>query len=281
MLHLLLQKSLLIEMGDTFFSPELFNTPVVLANVYATNYDESFFFIIRFLSSIQSIDSHHLIIGRDFNTCLNQMLDRSSNRQITTSRSVKAINIFLKNYAVADVWRSLNSTIRAYSFFSNVHQTFSHIDYFLLDKKHLPLVRACTYEAIVISDQSPLSLKLKFNDIPITHPRWRFNTNMLSDEDMIKFITTNMDIYIQTNSTPDVSYCTVWEALKAYMRGRLISVSRFAKKQRTQIFNHPTDKISQINNQIANGPSPDPLKERLLLQAEFDSYISRYRKNAA
>lgn len=39
----------------------LFNTPVVLANVYAPNYDDESFFI-RFLSSIPSIDSHHLII---------------------------------------------------------------------------------------------------------------------------------------------------------------------------------------------------------------------------
>lgn len=97
---------------------------------------------------------------------------------------------------------------------------------------------------------------------------------MLSDEDKVLIIATNIDVYIKTNCTPDVSHCTVWEAVKAYMRGLLISESSFAKTQRTQTLNHFTDKISQIDDQIASGPSPDLLKERLLLQAEFDTFTS-------
>ena len=85
----------------------------MLANVYAPNYDDEVFFV-RFLASIPNLDSHHLMIGGDFNTCLDPMLDRSSKRQITVSRSAKTVNSFLKDYAVADVWRSLNPTTRAF-----------------------------------------------------------------------------------------------------------------------------------------------------------------------
>lgn len=125
------------------------------------------------------------------------------------STSAKVINNFLSDYAVADVWRSLNPTAR-YSFFSNVHQTFSRIDYILLEKELLPSVKDCTYSTIVISDHSPLFLKVQFHDIPITHPHWRFNTTMLSDEDMVAYIATNLDIYIKFNSISDVSHSTVW-----------------------------------------------------------------------
>lgn len=169
---------------------------------------------------------------------------------------------------------ALNPTARSYSFFSNFHQTFSCIDFFLLDKKLLPVVKECTYKTIVISNHSPLICKLKLHDIPISHPRWRFNTTMLSDEDKVLIIATNIDVYIKTNCTPDVSHCTVWEAFKAYLRSLLISESSFAKKQRTQTLNHLTDKISQIDDQIASCPSPDLLKERLLLQADFDTFTS-------
>lgn len=177
------------------------------------------------------------------------------------SKSAKVIDTFLSEYAVADVGSSLNPTARSYSFFSNVHQTFSHINCILLDKKLLPLVKDCAYSAIVISDHSPLLLKLQFHDIPITHPRWRFNTTMLTDEDMIAFIATDLDVYIKINSTLDVSYSTAWEALKAYMRGRLISMSSFIKKQYTQTINHLTSKISEIDDRIASDPSPDLLEE--------------------
>ena len=89
---------------------------MVLANVYAPNYDEVFF--VRFLSFIPNLDSHQLIIGGDLNTCLNPMLERSSQRQMATSRSAKAIHTFLRDYAAVDIWRSLNPTTRAYSFFT-------------------------------------------------------------------------------------------------------------------------------------------------------------------
>lgn len=59
----------------------LFRTPVVLVNVYAPNYDDEVF-LVGLLSSIPNLDSHHVILGGDFNTCLNLMLDRSSHRQI-------------------------------------------------------------------------------------------------------------------------------------------------------------------------------------------------------
>lgn len=57
------------------------------------------------------------------------------------------------------------------------------------------------------------------------------------------------------------------------MKGLLISESS-AKTQCTQTLNHLTDKISQIDDQIVSGPAPDLLKERLLLQAEFDTFTS-------
>ena len=53
-----------------------------------------------------------------------------------------------------------------------------------------------------------------------------------------------------------------------------LDISSFEKKQSTQAVNRLTDRISQIDNQIATGPSPDLIKERLLLQAEFDTVTS-------
>ena len=69
------------------------------------------FFLLDFWHPSQTMT---LTIGGDFNTCLDPMLDRSSKRQITVSRSAKTVNSFLKDYAVADVWRSLNPTTRAF-----------------------------------------------------------------------------------------------------------------------------------------------------------------------
>ncbi len=53
------------------------NTPVVLANIYAPNWDDSAFFTGLF-SRIPNIDTHHLILGGDINCVLSPSLDRSS-----------------------------------------------------------------------------------------------------------------------------------------------------------------------------------------------------------
>uniref|UniRef100_A0A673GPH0 exodeoxyribonuclease III n=1 Tax=Sinocyclocheilus rhinocerous TaxID=307959 RepID=A0A673GPH0_9TELE len=166
----------------------LFNTPVVLANVYAPNFDDDNFFI-KFLSVLPNLHSSYLIIGGDFNLCLNPQLDRVSQRGTTLSKSAKIINYFLNDYAVTDVWRFLNPSTHGYSFFSHVHQSFSRIDYFLIDNKLLPWVQHCTCNAIVISDHSPLTLGLRFECRCTQRPLWRLNVRLLTIEDFVQTIS--------------------------------------------------------------------------------------------
>lgn len=58
-------------------SGKLFNTKVILANIYAPNVDDASFFD-RVFSLLQDLDSHFLILGGDFNCWLDPTLDRSS-----------------------------------------------------------------------------------------------------------------------------------------------------------------------------------------------------------
>lgn len=67
---------------------KLFDTPLILANVYAPNFDDSQFFK-NFLSSLPDMHSHHLILGGDFNCTLNPSLDRSSTRRTPPQNQFK------------------------------------------------------------------------------------------------------------------------------------------------------------------------------------------------
>lgn len=46
-----------------------------------------------------------------------------------------------------------------------------------------------------------------------------------------KCIAAQIDDFLQMNVPPDVSYSTVWEALKAYLRGQIISYAAYENKQ--------------------------------------------------
>lgn len=69
---------------------QMYNTHLVLANVYAPNYDDDTFFKCLF-STLPDMSSHCLILGGDFNCWLNPQLDRSSSKVCSPSKSAKVI----------------------------------------------------------------------------------------------------------------------------------------------------------------------------------------------
>lgn len=73
---------------------KLFNSNVVLANVYDPNSDDAAF-LERFFSLLPDLDSHSLILSGDLNCWLDPELDRSSPRLTTVSKSAKCIQSFL------------------------------------------------------------------------------------------------------------------------------------------------------------------------------------------
>ena len=108
---------------------KLFNKPVVLANVYAPNWDDVDFFRNLF-SLLPGLDSHELILGGDLNCVLDSVLDCSGSKVTTPNKSASCINTFLQAYGVVDPWRCKYPNSKQFSFFSPVHQTYSRIDCF-------------------------------------------------------------------------------------------------------------------------------------------------------
>lgn len=78
----------------------------------------------------------------------------------------------------------LNPKKREYSFFSNVHHSYSRTDYFVLDNSLIPRVRSCAYKSIIISDHAPLILDMTFLNLP--YPGG-VNTSLLADEHFVSF----------------------------------------------------------------------------------------------
>lgn len=257
---------------------KLNNTPVILANLYAPNWDDSTFFT-DFFSRLPNIDTHHLILGGDMNCVLSPTLDRSSPRATTSSKAAQAIKQFLNSYSMTDTWRFRNPTRKSYSFYSPVHKTYSRIDYFFLDNELLSLVRECEYQAIVISDHAPLLLTLC---IPTTHTNyrpWRFNTLLLSDAGFIKFISNEITEYLARNQTPGMSSSVIWESMKAYLRGQIISYNAHTKKALKERLEKLTKDILQLDETLAHTPLPDLFKQRLTLQTEFNLLSTKHAEN--
>lgn len=255
----------------------LYETPIILANIYAPNWDDEAFFS-SFFSRLPDINSHYLLLAGDLNCALSH-LDRSSTRVIPQTKVCQTIQLFLQTYGVTDVWRFENPTSRCYSFFSHVHKTFSRIDYFLMDNRLLPIVKKCEYEAIIISDHAPLLMTLDMPTSQDSYRPWRLNNLWLSDECFVQFISSEISTFMEHNETPGMSSSTIWESMKAYLRGQIISYCAQKKKGEVAHLKKLTEDILHVDMSLAQTPSPDLYKQRLMLQTEFNLLSTKHITN--
>uniref|UniRef100_A0A9J8CV62 Reverse transcriptase domain-containing protein n=1 Tax=Cyprinus carpio carpio TaxID=630221 RepID=A0A9J8CV62_CYPCA len=250
-------------------SGTLYGNQVALASVYAPNWDNPDFFVNLF-SNFPDLNLYQLIMGGDFNCVLNTVLDRSSPRPSTLSQSSKTINSFLEWYGITDIWRHLNPTSKMFSFFSPVHHTYSRIDYFIIDSKLIPLVKYSSYGSIVISDHAPVILDLALPGGSIISHFWRMNVLLLSDSRFVEFISEKISTFLEVNSTEGISVSLLWDTLKAYLRGEIISRSAYIKKVRDRKLCELSRQIGQLDQKYALSPTPLLYKERAFLLSEYN-----------
>ena len=249
---------------------QLFSLPVILVNIYAPNFDDHVFFR-KLFSSIPDRNTYNLIIGGDLNCVLNTTLDRSSNKPQPLSKSAKLINEFCAQAGLSDIWRFKYPDKKGFSFFSGVHHTYTRIDYFLLDKRLLGNIETCQYHTISISDHGALSFQLALPNCFRPSRHWRLNPLLLADEEFIHFISSQIQFFLETNATPEISHSILWETLKAFLRGQIIGYSSRMKKIRMAKLDDISQALASIDERYSSFPSQALYKERLRLQTEYDS----------
>lgn len=247
---------------------KLCNTSVVLVNVYAPNHDDEKF-IQSVLSSIPNLHNHSLIMGGDFNFVLDPALDRSSAKQQNLSKSAKVIHNFLKATNVIEPWRYFNPVGRTYSFFSPRHNSYSRIDFFLVDIKLIQMIKRVQYEAMVLSDHSPVVLHFGFPKV-YSSKTWRIDNKFLSDILFKEYIKSQIIYYFETNDSSEISRQYLWEAMKAFIRGQIISHGAYRKKKEQQVKQKITQQILDLDQEHAKDPKPELIAKRIALQTEFN-----------
>lgn len=135
---ILLHKNLPFSIGKPISDPagryvliqgNMYSETWTLLNVYAPNHHDPSFIQELFLKVSEC--SGNILIGGDFNFCLDPVLDRSSNTVVTRTKSARSTMAFMKDLNLCDAWRHLHPTTRGYSFYSCPHNSHTRIDFFL------------------------------------------------------------------------------------------------------------------------------------------------------
>jgi len=88
------------------------------------------------------------------------------------------------------------------------------------------------------------------------------------------FVATQISNNIEFNDTPEVNSGFLWEILKAFVRGQIISFSSYMHKAERTKRQDILDKLLNLYEIYAIPPSPALYKRRLLLQSDYDCLMT-------
>lgn len=111
---------------------------------------------------------------------------------------------------------------------------------------------------------------MTFLNLPSPRRNCRFNSSLLADESFVSFAADQIYFFLSVNKSDKVSDSIVWEALKAYMRGQIISYDANKRRLSKEKQNSLADEISRLDEQYARSPTPDLYKRCLKLKSELD-----------
>lgn len=251
----------------------LYSMHVTLVNIYGPNIDDAGFFRKTF-DKISDLTSTNLIIAGDYNAILDRYLDRSSQRQMGPSNASVTLNGLISSFNLVDIWRLQHPTDREYSFFSKLHNSYSRIDFFLLDSKLLTNVIDCKYHNIVISDHAPTSLILDFK-IPKREIAWKMRPSLIKDADFCSYLSKHLEEFLQTNDTKDTSDSNLWETFKVVMRGHVISYEAAQKKQRNLRLKEIDDTLTQLEVLYRQNSNNQTLQQIVTLKYEYNTILTK------
>lgn len=223
-----------------------------------------FFNSVLFL--IPNLDTHTLILGGDLNCVIDPVLDRSSSRIIPPSKMSQTLSTFMDQFGYVDPWRFTYPSSHQYSFFSHAHRTFSRIDYFLVDKNLISSLISVQYLPITVSDHSAIVLDLRFDLKPKHFRFWHLDPLLLKEEKFCNYISDSINVFCDTNKNKETSPSLLWDTLKAFLRGKIISYASYANKQRRMRKEELEKLTADLDRSLAATNTPDLYKERLRLR---------------
>ncbi len=164
--HILLSAD--CEGGDyAWVHVEIDNQRYTFVSVYCCGHDtrlnsDLMFKIVSFLTDGSHAFKSRLVIGGDFNTTLNPVLDAT--KEIEGHAAWRArLKSFMSIAKLSDVWRRKHSLQREYTR-HHYNRTKSRLDYIFMLENDVNCVRHCNIRKdIALSDHFPVSLTLNIN----------------------------------------------------------------------------------------------------------------------
>ena len=219
---------------------------ITTVNTYAPNTGAPQY-IRQLLTAIrEEINSNTIIVG-DFNTSLTPM-DRSSKQKITNE--TQALNNTTDQIDLIDIYRTFHPKTADYTFFSSMHGTFSRIDHILGHKSSLSKFKKIENISSIFSDHNAMRLEINYREKNTKNTNtWRLNNMLLNNQEITVEIKREIKNYLETNDNENTTIQNLWDAAKAVLRGKFITIQAYLKKQEKSQKNNLTLYLKELEKE--------------------------------
>lgn len=171
------------------------------------------------------------------------------------------------------MWRYLHLFDSEFTFYSARHNIYSRIDYFFMFNKDCHKVKDCQIGHRDISDHSSIHLKLQLDGRPkIT--QWRMNTGLLNRNSFKTGMTAELKSYLEFNDNGEVNPAILWDASKAFLRGKIIALSAELKKSKAKRLSDLQEKLKSLEQVHSINKDSSTLEQMRPVKQEIDKILS-------
>lgn len=254
-----------------FVKGKLDHKEVTLLNIYAPPGSNKTFFKKMFdLISCETLGV--LICAGDLNMIFNPKLDTNNQKRKKNNLEIW-VKKRLQDLGLVDIWRDLHKQDRQYTFYSARHNVHSRIDYFLMYNSEKHRVKESRMGTRDLSDHSSVYLKLHM-DSKCKNTLWRLNTSLLNDPVFKTTIKGELQTYLENNNNGQVNPVTLWDAAKAVLRGKIISITAFMRKAKAQKLTDLQNKLLELEQSHSKQRTPLLLQQMRTTKQEIDKIHS-------
>ena len=252
---------------------EIAETELVIFNIYAPTKDfpheQNTCLNIR--KFVEEYGDRNLLIGGDFNICLNFKMDKNGGKIEVSSSYQTNLTQLMEEYSLTDIWRLRNPDCLQYTRHERCRGGFvqSRLDYFLISKSLEYDISHCYIKPGLQSDHSLIRLDMNLKGTVIRGKgTWKFNNNLPKDKEYVALIKNTIqkvkyNVFFSNKNT-------LWEYLKCQIRTDTISYSILKQKRLKKEQAEVTTELSNLEKNL-DIYNEDEILEYSLLKRKWEN----------
>ena len=115
-----------------------------------------------------------------------------------------------------DIFRTFHPNAEEYTFFSNIHGTFSRRDHILGHKSNFLKLKKTEIISSIFSNHNAMGLDTNYKKQTVRNTNaWRLNKMFLNNQQVTEEIKREIKKFLETNDNENTTTRNLWDAAKA------------------------------------------------------------------